>query len=172
MLGKIDGRRRRGWQKTRLVGWRHWLDGLEFEQPLGHGEGQGNLAMGSQSRTQLRDWTTTKPLPIKCFISVTLFWWTEGDRCDTIYDYIWYYIWPLNSGDEKDTASVASPSLSICLFILILSVLLSLAVYSLWERSVSMSWDTQDVLWRGSQGRKRKALAYSSHQSASYVSVS
>ena len=28
MLGKIEGRRRRGWQ---MVGWHHWLDGHEFE---------------------------------------------------------------------------------------------------------------------------------------------
>ena len=26
------------------VGWHHWLDGLEFEQAPGVGEGQGNLA--------------------------------------------------------------------------------------------------------------------------------
>ena len=35
MLGKIEGRRRRGWQRTRS------LD--EFEQTLGDGEGQGTL---------------------------------------------------------------------------------------------------------------------------------
>ena len=29
MLGKIKGRRRRGWQ--RMVGWHHWLNGYEFE---------------------------------------------------------------------------------------------------------------------------------------------
>ena len=30
----------RGWD----VGWHHWLNGHEFEQTLGDGEGQGNLA--------------------------------------------------------------------------------------------------------------------------------
>jgi len=30
MLGKIEGRRRRGWQDE-MVGWHHWLDGHEFE---------------------------------------------------------------------------------------------------------------------------------------------
>ena len=30
MLGKIEGRRRRGWQDE-MVGWHHWLNGLEFE---------------------------------------------------------------------------------------------------------------------------------------------
>ena len=26
-----------------MVGWHHWLDGQEFEQTLGDGEGQGSL---------------------------------------------------------------------------------------------------------------------------------
>ena len=44
MLGKIEGRRRRGWQRMR------WLDGItnsnghELEQALGVGDGQGSLA--------------------------------------------------------------------------------------------------------------------------------
>ena len=38
MLGKIEGRRRRGWQSMR------WLDGPEFEQTLRDGDGQGSLA--------------------------------------------------------------------------------------------------------------------------------
>ena len=43
MLGKIEGRRRRGQQRMR------WLDGItddghKFEQAPGVGDGQGNLA--------------------------------------------------------------------------------------------------------------------------------
>ena len=44
MLGKTEGRRRKGQQRTK------WLDGItdsighEFEQALGDGEGQGSLA--------------------------------------------------------------------------------------------------------------------------------
>ena len=44
MLGKIEGRRKRGQQRMR------WLDGIsnsmghEFEQALGVGDGQGSLA--------------------------------------------------------------------------------------------------------------------------------
>ena len=38
MLGKIESRRRRGWERMR------WLDGHEFEQTLGVGDGQGSLA--------------------------------------------------------------------------------------------------------------------------------
>ena len=42
MLGKIEGRRKRGWQDE-MVGWHHWLDGREFEQVLGVGQGPGSL---------------------------------------------------------------------------------------------------------------------------------
>ena len=41
MLGKIEGRRRRVWQRT---SWYHQLDGHEFEQAPGVGDGQGSLA--------------------------------------------------------------------------------------------------------------------------------
>ena len=34
MLGKIEGKRRRGWQDE-MVGWHHWLNGHGFEQILG-----------------------------------------------------------------------------------------------------------------------------------------
>ena len=45
MLGKIEGRRRRGWQRMR------WLDGITITKPNGHGfgwtpgvgDGQGGL---------------------------------------------------------------------------------------------------------------------------------
>ena len=62
MLGKIEGRRRRGRQRTEdeMVGWHHWHDGHEFEQAPGVGNGQGRLvccSLWSQSWTQLSDWT-------------------------------------------------------------------------------------------------------------------
>ena len=41
MLGKTEGRRRRGQQ--RMVGWYHQLRGHEFEQAPGVGNGQGSL---------------------------------------------------------------------------------------------------------------------------------
>ena len=43
-LGKIEGRRRRVQTEDEMVGWHHQLDGYEFEQALGDGEGQRNLA--------------------------------------------------------------------------------------------------------------------------------
>ena len=43
MLGKIEGRKRRGWEDE-MVGWHHWLNGHEFEQALRAGDRQVSLA--------------------------------------------------------------------------------------------------------------------------------
>ena len=43
MLGKIECGRRRGWQRMRLGGWHHWLNGHEFEQIPGVDDGQRSL---------------------------------------------------------------------------------------------------------------------------------
>ena len=44
MLGKIEGRRRKGMTEDEMVGWHHQLDRFEFEQALGVGGGQESLA--------------------------------------------------------------------------------------------------------------------------------
>ena len=52
MLGKIEGRRRRGWQDE-MLGWHHRLDGHEFGWTPGVGDGQGGLACsGSWGRKE------------------------------------------------------------------------------------------------------------------------
>ena len=62
ILGKIEGRRRRGWQDE-MVGWHHQFSGHEFEQALGAGIGQGSLACCSpwhhkeSDTTEWRVWT-------------------------------------------------------------------------------------------------------------------
>ena len=43
MLGKMEGRGRRGMTEDEMVGWHHRLNGLEFEQAPGVGDGQGSL---------------------------------------------------------------------------------------------------------------------------------
>ena len=60
MLGKIEGKRRRGQQRMRwLDGWHHWLNGHEFEQALGVGDGQGSLACCSPwSCKESDNWAT------------------------------------------------------------------------------------------------------------------
>ena len=65
MLGGIGGRRRRGGQRMRWLGWRQWLDGCESEWTPGVGDGQGGLdGQGgaaihgiAKSWTWLSDWT-------------------------------------------------------------------------------------------------------------------
>ena len=41
MLGKIEGRRRRGMAEDEMVGWHHRLDGHGFGWTPGVGDGQG-----------------------------------------------------------------------------------------------------------------------------------
>ena len=43
MLGKVKGKRIRGWHRMRWLGWHHWLNGHESEQTQGDSEGQENL---------------------------------------------------------------------------------------------------------------------------------
>ena len=58
MLGKIDGKRRKGQQRMR---WHHWLDGHELEQAPGVGDGQGSLeCCSAKSQTRLSNWTELK----------------------------------------------------------------------------------------------------------------
>ena len=44
MLGKIEGGRRKGTTEDETVGWHHQLNGHEFEETPGVGDGQGGLA--------------------------------------------------------------------------------------------------------------------------------
>ena len=44
MLGKNEGQEEKGATEDEIVGWHHRLDGHEFEQAPGDGEGQGSLA--------------------------------------------------------------------------------------------------------------------------------
>ena len=64
MLGKIEGRRRRGWQRM-MFGWHHQLHGHEFVQALGVGDGQGSLVCcipwgrKESDMTEQLNWTYT-----------------------------------------------------------------------------------------------------------------
>ena len=56
MLGNIEDKK--GMTEDEMVGWHHQINGLEFEQTPGDGEGQGSLECCShgvaKSCTQLR----------------------------------------------------------------------------------------------------------------------
>ena len=69
MLGKIEGRRRRGSTEEEMVGWHHRLNGHEFEQAPGVGDRQGGLACCSPwghtelDTTEWLNWTDTLMKP-------------------------------------------------------------------------------------------------------------
>ena len=59
--GRDWGQEKKGMTEEEMVGWHHQLNGHEFEQTPGVGDGQGGLACCSlwiaKSQTQLSDWT-------------------------------------------------------------------------------------------------------------------
>ena len=60
-VGKDKRQEEKGAIKDEMVGWYHWLNGLEFEQTQGDSEGQGRLACcSSWSRKEwdMTEWTT------------------------------------------------------------------------------------------------------------------
>ena len=68
--GKDWGQEEKGMTEDEMVGWHHWLNGCEFEQTPGNGEGLGSLACAvhgvAKSGTWLSDWTTTTNPNIIC----------------------------------------------------------------------------------------------------------
>ena len=68
MLEKIEGGRRRGWQRMKLVGWYHLLNGHEFEQALGVSDGQGSLVCCTpwgHKESDVMEWLNwTEPIPL------------------------------------------------------------------------------------------------------------
>ena len=63
--GKNWRREEKGTTEDEMVGWDHWLNGHEFEQALGVGDGQEACCAAvhgvPKSRTQLSDWTESQP---------------------------------------------------------------------------------------------------------------
>ena len=60
-----DARKEKWVAEYEMVGWHHWLNGHEFEQTLGGGEGQGDLVCCSLWSHKLSDWTDQKLLEPK-----------------------------------------------------------------------------------------------------------
>ena len=77
MLGKTEVRRKRGWQGMRR-GWHHRLNGYEFEQAPGVGDGQGGLACCSPGGCRALDTSNWTELN-----------WTMPLR----RSYLWYWIY-------------------------------------------------------------------------------
>ena len=66
MLGKIEGWRRRG-QQDEMIQWYHWLNGHEFEQAPGDGEGQESLVCYSALGRKESDMTEQQHDSRKCY---------------------------------------------------------------------------------------------------------
>ena len=56
--GKDWRQKEKGTTEDEMVGWHHWLDGYEFEQALGVGDGQGSLVCYSPWQRVGHDWAT------------------------------------------------------------------------------------------------------------------
>ena len=57
--GKDWGQEEKGTTKGEMVGWHHWLNGHDFEETLGVGDGQGSLACHSPRGHRIgHDWVT------------------------------------------------------------------------------------------------------------------
>ena len=62
----------KGMTEDEMVGWHHWLDGHEFEQSLGIGDGQGSLACCSplgckeSDMTERLNWLTEEWISLLC----------------------------------------------------------------------------------------------------------
>ena len=83
LLGKIEGRRKRGWQRAedKMVGRHRWLNGREFEQTLGDGEEQGSSACFSPwgpKDSDTTDRTTTNSRGKVHFWNVVVFQLATG----------------------------------------------------------------------------------------------
>ena len=75
--GKDWGQEEKGTTEDKMVGWHHWLDGHEFEQALGVGDGQGSLPCRSSWGLQRvgHDWGTE--LKAHLLPGVNTLWYLE-----------------------------------------------------------------------------------------------
>ena len=73
--GKDWGQEEKGMTEDEMVGWHHWLNGQEFEQAWGDGEGQGSLACCSPQGHKESD--TTEQLNKNK--------WSEDFFCDKFF---------------------------------------------------------------------------------------
>ena len=68
--GKDWGQEEKKVTKDEVVGWHHGLNGREFEQASGDGEGQGSLACCNLWVTKTRTWLSNWTTPLILFLSM------------------------------------------------------------------------------------------------------
>ena len=71
-----DWKQEKGTEEDETVGWHHWLDGQEFEQALGVGDGQGSLVCCSlwgwkeSDMTEWLNWMNWDESSSYCYMTV------------------------------------------------------------------------------------------------------
>ena len=90
LLGKIEGRRSKGQWRMEMVGWHHWLDGLEFDQAPGTGDGQGSLVCchpwghKESDTTEQLNWTDYQNIIVHIVcLKLQLFSWASSGQIYT-----------------------------------------------------------------------------------------
>ena len=84
------GQQEKGTTQDEMVGWQHWLNGHEFEQGLGVGDGQGSLACYSpwghkeSDTTEWLNWIdANKPSKLTFISSLNLLWYRQNLTVDS-----------------------------------------------------------------------------------------
>ena len=75
--GKDWRREEKGMSESEMVGWHHWLNGHEFEQTPGVGDGQGGLmccSLWGHKELDMTEWLNWTEFPKLVFI-----YWISGD---------------------------------------------------------------------------------------------
>ena len=75
--GKDWRQKEKGMTEDEMVGWHRWLDGHEFEQTLGVGDGQGSLACCSPWDYRVRHNNGWFPLSFGKYLSSTYLQWGQ-----------------------------------------------------------------------------------------------
>ena len=82
--GKDWGQEEKGMTEDKMVGWHHWLDGHEFEQAPGDGEGRGSLACCHPWGRKESDMTEQLNKTVTYVSNEWKF------HCMYVYMYVWY----------------------------------------------------------------------------------
>ena len=106
----------KGVTEDETVGWHHWLDGHEFEQSPGDGEGQGSLACCSPwgSQRVRQDIATQQQWMMDIFHVSFLLWGCSHNELAMITSpWTWEEVWKV---EKFATSLPAQCSLGCCLF--------------------------------------------------------
>ena len=100
--GKDWRQEEKGMTEDEMVGWHHWLNGHEFEQALGVGDGQGSLACcrpwghKELDTTEQLNWTELTAT----WIDLDIIMLSKVSQAKT--NVIWYHVYDESTKDTKE----------------------------------------------------------------------